>query len=345
MKLHLFTIFFIKALLLQAFDNPFEIEFPEKVDLTTEDYIEVQDKLREREKDIDSILHQVYPTHLKKHTTYHDYWIRCGRGLRQVVIDVDKGYFPRKELVKIGKGGNNCIVCCVPFETPNENNNPSIRKQLLLDIPNALKKVGFNGYFLQMTGGYPNPSGIEMRYAGVPYAFKIFMMLEAVKLGFSNVLWIDAACLPIRNPSALFRVMERHGAVFYSFPIRPPNTSSNYIPPITHSLLEDLTGTNILSNSEHYVCTIVFGLKMDSPAAELIVEEYYNMVELGWPFVSCFPEEFVLTAILGKASLRPLHYCRFYDHLFTRAGRKEKDTLHRIKNAKSKGYFFYHRKH
>ena len=59
---------------------------------------------------------------------------------------------------------------------------------LLKSIPAALEKCGFNGYFLYRMGGFPNPTGIEIQYIGVPYAFKIFMMVEAQKMGFDQVL-------------------------------------------------------------------------------------------------------------------------------------------------------------
>jgi hypothetical protein len=44
----------------------------------------------------------------------------------------------------------------------------------------------------------------------------------------------------------------------------------------------------------------VFGLMMDAPLVKKFIEEYYQCCSLGTPFLSCFPEEFVLTAIAGQ---------------------------------------------
>jgi len=76
--------------------------------------------------------------------------------------------------------GDNCIVCCVPFNR--------IYPELVLSQVAALKETGFNGYYLYQIGGFPNPTGKEIRHVGVPHSFKIFMTLEAQRLGFSALL-------------------------------------------------------------------------------------------------------------------------------------------------------------
>ena len=189
-------------------ENPFKISFEGKEDLTHDDFIEVQRLLKQI--NIHPLLHQHWRGD-GSYSSYEDFTVRCGRGIRQELVNPEKGFYPKQELIKIGEGGNRCIVCCAPYrilKTQNETYSET-RARLINDIAQALSQTNFNGYFLSLVGGFPNPTGKEICYAGVPYSFKIFMMLEAYKLGFTNVLWIDSACLPLRDPTPLFEEIEK----------------------------------------------------------------------------------------------------------------------------------------
>ena len=148
------------------------------------------------------------------------------------------------------------MVCSAPYRIIDEDSGN--RARLAGSIAEALSQTGFNGYFLCQIGGYPNPTGKEICYAGVPYAFKIFMMLEAYMKGFTNVLWIDSACLPLNDPTPLFDEIEKNETLFHLYPTH--HTSVSYIFDSTRQLLGELTGTDVLH--ANYLVTIVFGLKM-----------------------------------------------------------------------------------
>lgn len=295
--------------------NPFSIDFPCKENLSCEDYIEIQNRLRS--VDIDSLLQTLHCLG-RGYTTYEDIYARCTKGLKQGLIDPENGRFPQRLFEKIGAGSDCCIVCCVPYDDR--------RTQLGDSISDALKQTGFNGYFLYQRGGFPNPTGREIQYAGVPYCFKIFMMLEAYKLGFTKVLWIDSAALPLRDPTPLFDWIDQTGSLLMSW--HHPDIR-RYIFQQTQQILEMLTGVNVLS--ARYIWTTVFGLKMDSDSAQSLIRQYYDMVRLGTPFLSCFPEEFVLTAILNQpefASWRIFPY-----------------SIASWFHGGNEGYFFYLREH
>jgi len=266
--------------------NPFLIDFPVKQELSRADYIEVQALLRKI--DIEPILKEQYVAD-GNYTTFEDFKSRASRGLNQILIDPENNEFPVRHLEKIGEGGDNCLICCVPV-TPTYTS-------MIKSISEALREVGFNGYFLYQIGGYPNPTGKEIRYAGVPYAFKIFMMLEAKKLGFNKVIWIDSSLLPLKDPSPLFKKLEEEGSLTLQY--HGTGYTAPYIFPKTRELLKKLTGTDVV-NKEHII-TSVFGLKMDAPKVEKFVSSYYDMVERGTPFISCFPEECVFCAIMGQS--------------------------------------------
>ena len=91
--------------------------------------------------------------------------------------------------------------------------------------------------------------------------------------------------------------------------------------------------------------TIVFGLKMDSAKVQRLIEYYYLLVDMGLPFLSCFPEEFVLSAIIGRPEFHHWTKSIYMDYFFTRAGPSEQDSAKKIQDARKNGYFFYQRKH
>ncbi|MBX9924440.1 MAG: hypothetical protein K2Y01_10050 [Rhabdochlamydiaceae bacterium] len=320
---------FLISCISYAAESPFEISFPAKSELTQEDYIEIQNQLRQL--DTHSPVEALYsPIQFSGFTDFKDFLGRCSRGARQVLIDPEKGFYPVKELVKIGKGGDRCVVCCGPFS----GKYPYYINSLI----QALQDTGFNGHFLYLIGGWPNPTGEEIKYVAVPYSFKIFTMLEAYMLGFNHVLWLDAACLPMREISSLFNVIENNGALLnFSSPAKD---SWRFIFPQTKDLLKQKTGTNVLK--AQYINTIVFGLKMNTPETRKLVRIYYELAQLGTPFLSCYPEEWVLTAIIGKPEFA--HWKKKKPHnLLYGVHSGEKDSTEHMEKARRKKTYFYHR--
>ncbi len=340
MKIGDLCFFFLLIFARDLFPNPFEIDFSPKVELANEDYLEAQKQLSSI--NIDDILSELLEQNKGVELAdYENYFVRCGRGLRQVMIAPEKGVYPENTLYKINNGGDSCIVCCAPLEL-HEGHRPTIRYELACTIRSALESTGFDGYFLLRTGGYPNPTGEEMRFAGVPYAFKIFMMLEAKQLGFNKVIWIDSACTPLFNPQPLFDVVARQGAVFYSFdPVM--KATSPYIFSTTREVIKKETGVDCLKSK--YVCSIVFGLNMGDPLIEEFVDNYYKMVRLGTPFLSCFPEEFVFSALFGGKKYQRFHHTLYWDRLFGRAEPGESDNPAVKQRIKNRGCFFFQRQH
>lgn len=308
--------------------SPFAIDFIPKKNLQSQDYIDIQQEIQTI--DIKSTLFSLYPND-QGYTTFEDFYSRCSRGLRQKMIDPERGLFPIQKLVKIGHGGDNCIVCCAPYD--------GNRSQLIDSLTKELVNTGFNGYFLTLIGGFPNPTGREIQYVAVPYSFKIFMMLEAYYLGFNKVIWIDTACFPLQDPTPLFSYLETTGSLLTGWQSFP--WAWRYILPSTHEVLKNVTGTDVLNVP--YVCTRVFGLKMNTDMAKKLIREYYSLVEIGTPFLSCYPEEFAITALLGKPDFSSW---QLYPYAILRgADNEEPDSQEIINQRRAEGYFFYHVKH
>ena len=313
--------------------NPFLIDIVDKYEYTTEDYINIQEQLNK--KNIDSILENLYDTQKDKFYNFDDLKTRITRGIRQVIIDPSNNLLPMKKLYKIGNGGDqrNCFVSCTPFITNNNQNNTRfIASQ---QIVKSLEEVGFNGYFYLLNGGFPNPTGIEMKYVGVPYCFKIFIMLEAHKMGFENIIWLDSACYTLKNPQHLFDILQEDKLLYTkSF----NNNYDSMIFPEILQLINKITNNDI--HNSKFIQTIVFGLNFESDIIKKIVKEYYEMVDIGWPFFSIFPEECVLTSLINKPE---------YNILFKNDDNPEKyriqihETNIDENTAKNCGFYFHHR--
>jgi hypothetical protein len=278
-----------------------------------------------------------------KYTFYKlsDFKNRILKGLKQNIIDLSSNLLPTKKLYKIGNGGNNrnCIICCVPLShNNNNNNNDDSRLNASHKIIQSLEEIGFNGYFYLFIGGFPNPTGIEMKYIGVPYCFKIFMMLEAKKLGFDKVIWIDSGCYAINNIENLFDVLYKKDILIeIQRPIHNPiNHYYNMVFPNTMQLLNKINNNNLIDSS--YLQTIVFGLNLKSELIKNIIKEYYEIVKLGYPFFSIFPEEIVLSSLFNKSE---------YKHLIHNDSIQKKlyinEKIMNEETAKQNGYYFHHK--
>ena len=291
--MHLFILSLVISLVFSPLAaNPFALNVPQKENLTIEDYVEVQKQLQMINP---SSLVQEMHAMSGNVMQVEIFEARCNHGIKQTIIDVEKDLIPHWKLEKIGKGGDRCIVSYVPFAGNELGRSISNYVNSIETILEALKATGFNGYFYYMIGGFPNPTGKEIQYAGVPYAGKIFMMLEAQRLGFKNVLWIDSSLLPLRSPSSFFVWIETKG---YFLRGGQPVSNASLIFPETRILLQKMTGVDVLNTP--YIDSHIFGLQLDTPLAQKLIKDYYEMVELGTPFLSCFPEDFVLSAILGQ---------------------------------------------
>jgi hypothetical protein len=308
--------------------NPFLINVEDKLNYDENEYNDIQNKLSE--KNIDSIIESIY-THKNKFYELDDFKNRINRGIRQQIINKPHSS-PVKTLYKIGnhEDNKNCIVCCAPFKHGDNSSRYSASDK----IYKSLKKSGYNGHFYLFQGGFPNPTGKEMKFAGVPYCFKIFMMLEAYKLGFTNVIWIDSGCYSINNPDDLFKLLDNQDALLKTVVGKNNYHAMSF--ETTIELLNRLTNTNL--HDAVYIETIVFGLNMNSEKVKNLIDDYYEMVELGWPFFSIFPEEIVLSALFNK----PIYKSLLLENLLDNKLYIHEKKMNEIE-AKKAGYYFHHK--
>jgi hypothetical protein len=319
-------------------ENPFLIDTPDKYEYTLKDYENIQEKLHS--KNLDSIVESLYSSN-NRFIDLAEFKRRIFRGIKQRIIDISNNLLPTKTLYKIGNGGNmrNCVVTFTSFtQSERENEVDNTRYLASQKIVKALEDVGFNGYFYLISGGFPNPTGTEMKYAGIPYSFKILTMLEAQRKGFDKVIWIDSVCLPINNPQKLFDILYEQDTIISSI-----NYNNNYEVMSfekTVELLNEVTQEKMHFDT-YYVETTVFGLNLESEIIQKIIKDYYEMLELGWPFFSVFPEEIVLCGLFNKPE---------YKFMLDHNHEKYKHDKHKLRiseqrmnkdDAKNDGFYFY----
>jgi len=248
---------------------------------------------------------------------YDDFANRLYRGLWQTMIDSKKNLFPQKELVAINGGGDDCIVLFSSLDR--------VYPSYILSLIEALKEVGFKGSVYYRLGGYPNPNGDEIYLAGVPYAFKLFMLEEARNLGFRYLLWLDASLLPIKNPQPLFELIRKKGVVYKETAPLP-----QYMLPKTREEIFKHLGVDVLACK--HLRMPVFGIDTNLDWFDPFLKEHKRMALLGTPFLSCLPEEFILTALKERywsKTVTPTEKLLGFDYF----------------PAVRNGYFFYLRHH
>lgn len=261
--------------------NPFEIDFPKKKELTLEDYESIQ--IRIREKNFEELVESVYPSGFLY--TKSDLLRRISSFTKQTIIAKERNLFPKKVHLKGDESNSNCIVLGCSYD----KNYP----QLLLELVGGLREIGYKGSIYYRIGGFPNPTGEEVRFAAVPYAMKMFMLLEAYHLGYKHVLWLDCSAWPLKPLDYCFEKIEKEGLI-----VESGRANIQVLIPQTRAILEKAFEMDF-SKAPH-VAGWLLGFNMEAPFVKRIFEDYYATVRKGTPFISITPEESVLTALFAK---------------------------------------------
>jgi hypothetical protein len=299
--------------------NLFLIDFNETAHPSNADYLAVQEKLQLLDPANSPLLIPF------DSLTREDYRRRIETGKNLILIDPGRSLYPKIICQKIGKGGPNCVVTYASY-------NREYYK-FALEIPENLKKLKFNGWFFCRLGGYPNPTGNELRYAGYPYAWKIFMIHEAFKRGFENVLWIDSPMRPLRNPRWLFKMISRHGGLF----LGKGTYDWGGLYTVINGLLVKHFG---YPSRDRHIQGMVIGLKRSERATQRLLAKWYSALTLekGFLFATNLPEEILLDSLIPVSG--------FPDKVYvTELGLGLSHICVRSLNCRSKRPFFQYRAH
>lgn len=107
-----------------------------------------------------------------------------------------------------------CVNCsssyqkrCVVLYTSYNGNYPAALKSSVESIQGS----DFKGHIIYHIGGWPNCEEGDLDLVCTPYAFKIAALREAKRLGYQNVLWLDASITSLAPLNSLFEKIEQDG--------------------------------------------------------------------------------------------------------------------------------------
>jgi len=146
-------------------------------------------------------------------------------------------------------------------------------------IIKSLKKFNFDGHFIYRIGGWPNIKKGRLKYADVPYSFKPFLFEEAKDLGYKNILWLDACCIPLKNLDPIFDLIKDKGLCYHSFGIlqwRSFHSGHKYLMPFFN-----------LSEKKTYewFTTQIVGIDTDNPKGKKLLGEWIKLAERKIPLL------------------------------------------------------------
>ena len=161
----------------------------------------------------------------------------------------------------------------------------------------TLARYNFSGRYINYGGFYPSPIGMEHLLLGVPYCVKIITVGDAyVSYGCEHLLWIDTSVRIVRNPAYLFRHIARAGVMIANNEFTEDAYPKLILPAALSSILL-ATGTDLTKARRHMPASVM-GFHMADPRVFQFFRDMYHMAALGVPYLSCFLEEFPMSALL-----------------------------------------------
>ncbi len=222
---------------------------------------------------------------------------RCRTVLNSMkLVGKDFSENPTFEIIYVNQNPESKARCVILYTTYNDPYPQNVHKIITL-----LQKTGFDGHILFRIGGYPNLEEGCLELVDVPYAFKACAFKEAYRLGYKNILWIDASMSPIKSIDPLFTTMEEHGYFVM--------TSGSFLQKevdaelITFQTLNDLEITYEESFFAPHITTPVFGINTESSVGFEILNQFYTFARARKGFFCNWPDEAPLSVILYKMNL------------------------------------------
>lgn len=87
-----------------------------------------------------------------------------------------------------------------------------------LGVERCVAGLKANGYKGEVWAHTSYPEGCPT-HQEMPYAFKAWLLERAIRAGFEQVLWLDAACVPVKSLARLWYEIERDGCALPFSPL------------------------------------------------------------------------------------------------------------------------------
>lgn len=186
-----------------------------------------------------------------------------------------------------------CVICYASFPSGSPLRDYPRAIQHMLK---ALQEFNFDGHFIYQIGGFPNVKKGRLNFADVPFSFKPFLFEEIRELGYKNILWLDACCIPVRSLSPIFKFIKKKGLCFYSyrsiFHKRKFNEGYSF-------LLPSLNQKKLLTYEQ--ISSQVVGINVDHKKANHLLDLWIKAAEKKTPFL--FSDELPFVYLVNRLNL------------------------------------------
>jgi len=158
----------------------------------------------------------------------------------------------------------NCIVLYCSFN----HEYPKCLKQLIERIRNS----SFKGHILYHVGGWPDVEGKALKFAHIPFAFKLCSFREAQRLGYKRALWLDAAIVPLIDLNDVFSVIGQNGC--FTFAI-DDTLSTLCNKKACRAMGVDFRQAHLI----HGVLAGILGFDFQQPLAQEAIKRWYDITK------------------------------------------------------------------
>ncbi len=190
----------------------------------------------------------------------------------------------------------NCIVTYISCDKAYE--------ALLHRLIQKLKSIGFDGHVIFRVGGWPNTEEGSLQFFDVPYAFKVYSILEAKRLGYKNCLWLDACIVPLKKLDPIFNHIDEHGVfLFMSQGCEAPHQT------VDLGYIQDFAARALANVSAQEFCrfpvttSAVVGFDVQSDRGTQVLNAWQRMLEQKLGFLSFIPEMAPLFSLIDRFNL------------------------------------------
>jgi SAM-dependent methyltransferase len=190
-----------------------------------------------------------------------------------------------------------CVICYAGYQSHWNDRDYLHSINFIIE---SLKKFNFDGHFIYYIGGWPSLEKNRLQLADVPFSFKPFLFEEARDLGYENILWIDACCVPVKSLDPIFEFIKTKGLCFYSYRSISNRGKTqdgfSYLMPFLE-----------ISHNKQYedISSQVVGINVKNNAAAHLLDEWIHAAEKKIPFLSSDEPPFMyLVNNLGLTDMR-----------------------------------------
>jgi len=175
------------------------------------------------------------------------------------------------KIIRMGKVKDLDKRCVISLGLGRKGYTKSLKR-----LEESLRRTNFNGDFLVWDDVLPEGSPTQFES---PMAFKTYCFLEAQKLGYNQVLWMDAPIVVLRSLEPIFKMIKTNNYVTFS---------NNYGQSLGQWSSDDVLKLHQISREEAMFIpetpTSVIGLNLSSELGQKFLMRWHSMSTDGLTF-------------------------------------------------------------